>query len=119
LVTFNPGDRRSANLMAEILHQLDAITEARRDRLVLAAGAMPNVIWLTLVVGAVLTVAFTFFFGTKNLLAQVLMTGALSILIFSGLLIIVAIDHPFSGSVKVEPDAIQAVLQDFTEPLRP
>ena len=39
--------------------------------------------------------------------------GALSLLIFSGLLTIIAIDHPFAGSVKVGPEAISAVLEDF------
>ena len=41
------------------------------------------------------------------------MTGALASLIFSGLLIIIAIDRPFSGSVRVGPEALVAVLEDF------
>ena len=41
------------------------------------------------------------------------MSGALSILIFAGLLTVVAIDHPFAGSVKVRPDALAAVIADF------
>jgi hypothetical protein len=40
------------------------------------------------------TIAFTFFFGTRNLRAQTMMTGLLALLIFSELLIIVAIDRP-------------------------
>jgi len=51
--------------------------------------------------------------GTRNLRAQGLMTGALSFLVFSGLLVIVAIDRPFSGPVKVRPEAFVAVLEDF------
>jgi hypothetical protein len=60
------------------------------------------------------TVGFTFFFGTENLRAQALMTGALAALIFAGLLTIVAIDHPFAGTLKVGPDAVTAVIVDFT-----
>ena len=41
------------------------------------------------------------------------MTGALASLIFSGLLIIVAVDRPFSGTVKVGPEALVEVLEDF------
>jgi hypothetical protein len=41
------------------------------------------------------------------------MSGALSILIFSGLLTVIAIDHPFAGTVKVDPDALVAVINDF------
>lgn len=63
--------------------------------------------------GAFLTIGFTFFFGAENLRAQSLMTGALSILIFAGLLTVVAIDHPFAGTVKVGPGALAAVVKDF------
>ena len=42
------------------------------------------------------------------------MTGALSFLIFSGLLIITAIDHPFAGAVRVQPEALSIVLEDFS-----
>ncbi len=41
------------------------------------------------------------------------MTGILSLLIFSGLLTVVAIDHPFAGSVKVGPEPLVFVLEDF------
>lgn len=66
-----------------------------------------------------MTIGFTLFFGAENLRAQALMTGALSVLIFSSLLIIVAIDHPFAGSVKVQPEALAAVLEDFSAASRP
>ena len=59
------------------------------------------------------TVWFFLFFGAENLRAQVLMTGALSILIFAGLLTVVAIDHPFAGTVKVGYDSQAAVIKDF------
>ena len=69
--------------------------------------------------GAIITLGFTFFFGTPNLRAQTLMTAALSILIFSGLLTVVSIDHPFAGSVKVHPDALEFVLRDIADVTRP
>lgn len=113
VLTFQPADRRGAVLLAEILDQLNFLTQARRARLVVAAGIVPGVIWCVLFGGAVLTVGFSFFFAAESLRAQTLMTGALTALIFSGLLIIVAIDHPFAGSVKVTPEALAAVLHDL------
>jgi hypothetical protein len=41
------------------------------------------------------------------------MTALLAVLIFSELLIIIAIDRPFTGAVKVGPNALAAVLADF------
>lgn len=100
-------------IVSEILHQLDVLTQARRARLIVAQGVVPNVIWLVLFGGALLTVAFTFFFGTENLRAQTVMTAVLSIIIFSELEAIVTIDRPFSGPIRVEPRALANVLLDF------
>lgn len=102
-----------AAVFSEILHQLDTITKSRRERLVAAEGSVPGVIWAVLFGGATLTVAFTFFFGTRSLPAQTLMTAMLSLLIFSELMTIVMIDRPFSGPVKVEAQALAEVLTDF------
>jgi Protein of unknown function (DUF4239) len=111
------GSRQPA-IFGEIFKQLDAMTQARRTRLHLATGAVPGVLWLVLVCGAVLTVGFTFFFGTKNLPAQVMMTGILSVLVFMGLLVIVSIDHPFTGPVHVGSEPLKAVVEDFAHAAR-
>jgi hypothetical protein len=113
-MAYNPDDGRGRVLLAETLHQLDQVTQARRGRLVMATGIVPGILWCVLFGGAALTIGFTFFFGTQNLRAQTMMTGALSILIFSGLLIIIAIDHPFAGTVRVGPEALSMLLEDFT-----
>jgi hypothetical protein len=113
LLDDRPADPRGAAVLTEALRQLDQLTEARRARIVSSAGIVPGLLWVVLFVGAFLTVGFTFFFGSENLKAQAAMTGALSVLIFSGLLIIVAIDRPFAGTVRVRPEALVAVLADF------
>jgi hypothetical protein len=104
---------QSSSLISEILDQLDVITQQRRARLVAAEGTVPGILWPVLFWGAAVTISFTYFFGTQSLRAQTTMTGLLSVLIFSGLLIIIVIDQPFAGAVKVQPDAFAKVLEDF------
>ena len=118
--TFTPRRSRTSRrtfaartLLQETLRQLDSLTEARRARVVKAAIAVPGVLWLVLFAGAFITVGFTFFFGTENLAAQSLMTGALALLIFSGLLVIVTVDQPFAGAVKVHPEALIEVVEEL------
>lgn len=106
LLRYQPADARGAALMAELLHQLDLVTPARRARIVVSAGIVPGIVWTVLFGGAFITIGFTFLFGTKNLKAQAIMTGALSTLIFSALLVIIATDHPFAGTVSVDSGAI-------------
>jgi hypothetical protein len=113
VLKYRPADNSGAILLAELLRQVDAIGEARRARLVTANGIVPGIVWLVLFGGAAITIGFTFFFGAENLRAQSAMTGALSVLVFAGLLTIVAIDHPFAGQVRVGPEPLVAVVDDF------
>jgi hypothetical protein len=71
---------------------------------------------MVLFVGAAMTLGFTLFFGMDNIRAQVLMIGMLAVVIFMALFVAIMIDHPFSGRVKVPPEAIEAVLRDFPPP---
>jgi Protein of unknown function (DUF4239) len=106
------GSRPTAVLLA-MFNQLDTLTQARRNRLHLAIGIVPPMLWVVLIVGGVLTVAFTFFFGTKNIRAQIMMTGILSIVVFMSLFVIVSINHPFTGPVHVDSEPLRAVLAEF------
>jgi hypothetical protein len=113
LLVPDTASQSDAALKSEIFYQLDLVTQARRTRLFAAEGEVPGPLWIVLFGGAVLTVIFTFFFGTKNLRAQIFMTGLLALLIFAELLIAVAFDRPFTGGISEGPDALAHVLQDF------
>jgi hypothetical protein len=115
-LALNRTGTRSVADMSEVFTQIDQMTTSRRVRLHLATGLVPNVIWAVLFTGALLTVGFTLFFGSENLLAQVSMTGVLSILVTLGLVVIVSIDHPFTGPVHVHPDPLQSVIAEFEQP---
>ena len=112
-LTDRPGDARGVALFAAMLTQLDALTQARRGRIVLAEGVVPGVIWAVLLLGACATVGFTFFFGTNNARAQVLMTGLLAVVVFMGLLVILSVNHPFTGPVAVGAEPLREVLREF------
>ena len=114
-VSIVPTDERGAVLLETMLTQLDIVTEFRRERLNLADGILPDMIWMVLFIGAALTVGFTFFFGLENLRAQMLMTGMLALLIFLALFVALSIDHPFTGPAAVEPTPIERLLSDFHE----
>jgi hypothetical protein len=101
-----------STVVSEMLRQVELVTQSRRARLVASGGAVPKALWPILFGGAAVTIGFTFFFVTQRLLTQVLMTTLLAILILSELLIIVGIDRPFSGAVKIGPNALATVLAD-------
>jgi Protein of unknown function (DUF4239) len=98
---------------SDMLTQLDALTQARRTCVVLSEGGVPSVIWAALLLGACATVGFTFFFGTHNVSAQVLMTGLLAFTVFTMLWVVAAMNHPFAGQVTVSVAPLQNLLNDF------
>ena len=113
VVEYRPSDLRGADLQEDLLNELDQLTRARRERLVMAEGTVPSAIWFVLFLGAVLTISFTFFFGAQSVIAQSSMTGVLAAIIFSSILVIIAIDRPYTGAIMVSKDSIRAVLADF------
>jgi hypothetical protein len=113
LLRNHPQDLRDSDLQQELIYQLDQLTQARRARLVMADGTVPDVIWFVLLLGAALTICFTFFFGTENVYTQSLMTGVLAAVILSSVLVVVALDRPFTGAVVVSNQSIRTVLAEF------
>jgi len=115
-LSFRPAEFHDAGILAATFRQLAVLTHERRTRLGIAEGTVPDAVWLVLFGGAALTVSFTFFFGSRSVFAQSLMTGMLAMLILSTLFVVVVIDYPFTGSVKVTPAPLQKVLVDLSKP---
>jgi len=109
-MALNRTGTRSTADMSEVFTQLDNLTLARRVRLHLSTGLVPDVIWVALFAGAGLTVCFALFFASPNALAQLAMTTILTILLTFGLVVIISLDHPFSGPVHISPESLERVL---------
>jgi hypothetical protein len=87
------------------LDQLDQLGDYRRLRMLSNRPAVPALMWVVLLATGIITIGFSFFFGTQNSSAQTLMTAALSATIAFVLFLIWALNHPFLGLVRVEPAA--------------
>jgi hypothetical protein len=87
-MALNRSGTRSVADMSEVFTQIDNLTLARRVRLHLSTGLVPEIIWITLFAGAGLTVCFALFFGSPNGLAHLAMTAILSIVLAAGLVVI-------------------------------
>jgi uncharacterized membrane protein len=98
------------------LERIHELQDARTLRLVDARRGVPAVLWTVLVLGAVVTVGFTYLFGLESNLMHALMVAALTLVITSVLFTIAALNYPFSGVVRVPPDAFEAVLRAFDNP---
>jgi hypothetical protein len=91
------------------LQQLDTLDEARRSRVLLSRDRLPEAMTLTLVIGAVVTVGFSYFFAVEDGWIQGLMTASLATLIALLLLLEYQLDTPYKGVSAIEPTAMELV----------
>jgi hypothetical protein len=93
---------------------LHVVSELRRTRISESGAELVGVLWAVLIIGGIISIAFTYFFGVHSLAAQILMVGSLAALVGLVLAVIVSLDLPFTGDVAVAPDAMRSALTEFT-----
>ena len=97
----------------ESFKSLNELGEYRRLRVFDVNNTIPALIWVIVIIGAVISVAYTYFFGSKSIKAQYIMTASLATTISLVLLLIFILDHPFTGYNKITPDAFRNVIDLF------
>lgn len=79
----------------------------RRARTNFVSVGIPIVEWVVLILGGIITVAFTYFFAMESLRTQMIMTGMLTTLVSLNLYLIVLFGYPFSGDLHVTDEAFK------------
>jgi hypothetical protein len=113
LLEFDPRTEGEQVLYERGLTQLHDAADARRSRLLEVREGIPNLLWVALVVGGVITVCFTYLFGLKSNVAHALMVAALTLVICGILFTVGEFNCPFSGVIEIRPEAFREVLRSF------
>lgn len=112
-----PGSRDPP--YAAALQQLDALDEARRSRVLLGEDRLPEAMTLTLIIGAIVTVGFSYLFAVDNGWIHALMTASLATLVALLLLLNYQLEKPFAGVSAIEPTAMEIVRMEIDTGLGP
>ena len=99
----------------QVLEQLHGLGDARRERLLAASEGLSTILWVVLIGGGVITIAFTYLFGLENTSVHTLMVAALAMILSLSLFTVAALDYPFKGDVRIHPAAFEQVLERFQE----
>ena len=110
---FEPGTEAGQVLRSEGLTQLDDLYEHRALRLLEVREGLPPILWVVLVVGGVITVAFTYLFGMETPWMHMLAVAALTVIVTLIIYTIAVLDYPFNGDLRVGPDAFELVLREI------
>ncbi len=100
-------------MFAAALAELDSLSEHRRERLEDATSGLLSIMWWVMIGGGLLTVLFPCLFGVENGLVHALIIGTLAASIGLLLFVVYDLNHPFSGDVHVQPEAMKLVLQQI------
>lgn len=112
---FEPTTDAEQALYREELDRVNALGDARRERLLDAREGIPTILWVVLVVGGLITVSFTYLFGLRSNWAHTAMVAALTAVLAMVLFTIGALEYPFSGSVSLDPFAFEFVLDRLAQ----
>lgn len=109
----DPNDERQVTFYEESISRLNDFAIARRQRILASNAYLPTSMWVLLVVGAVGTIMFTWFYGTRYLSIQIAATAFLSAIIIYGVLLVAMLEYPFGGGVHVTAAPFEELLKVF------
>ncbi|RUQ36015.1 MAG: DUF4239 domain-containing protein [Candidatus Competibacteraceae bacterium] len=96
-----PESSHEQILYTQILQNMNELTKYRNLRHQAASSTLPSVIWIGVLVGAIMTIGFTFLFGTENVWAHITMVSLLAALIAVVIYVVIELEYPMIGNVKV------------------
>jgi hypothetical protein len=108
---FQPQGSREEAFYGESLERLNEMGQLRRTRLHVSRPGLPTLMWILLIGGGMITVGFTYMFGTKSTVAQLIIVGSLAGLVGFVLFLILCLDFPFTGDLAIEPEAMRSVIE--------
>jgi hypothetical protein len=104
------SDSREQMLLDKSIDQLNLISQARSRRFLYYGEDLPSVVWTVIYLGCLMTIGFSYFFGSNVFRAQVLMCGFFSILLGMTILAILELAHPYQGVVTVSNEPFRYAL---------
>ncbi len=97
---FSPRTSQQRVLYEQAVVSVNGLTAARRDRLDAMTEEVPEPIWVALIAGAVIVIAFCLLFGLKSTVCEMRMVMATA-LITMNLILIKDLQYPFAGNPQV------------------
>jgi hypothetical protein len=98
---------------AESIGELNKLADARRFRIFSIYYDIAPIMWVVLFTGAFIIIGFSYLFGTKNKTAHLIMVFSLSATICLILILIDALEHPFSDFVHLTPESFIMTLDQL------
>jgi hypothetical protein len=109
---FQPRTGQQQALYEQELANVNDLSAARRTRLVSMSDTVPEPLWVALIFGGVITVAFCLLFGLENKVVHIAMVAGVAALVTISLLLVKDMQYPFAGDPHIGPEAFKIFLEN-------
>jgi hypothetical protein len=105
----NPQSNFHAQLVGSMFNHLNEIATYRGLRITSMDSEIPNIIWLPILLGGVITLLFALLLDIENAHLHISINSMMGIFIAMLIFTIIILSHPFTGSIKIEPKAYKEI----------
>lgn len=109
----NPKTEKEKVGFSISLTKMNQLMSARLERLLGAEESLGREMWTLLILGAVVIMSFTWFFGLENLFLQMLMGSILAASTAFLLYLIYSLDTAYTGEISIQPEALHKVFKSL------
>ena len=100
-IGLKPSSQADANFHALLLQSLMRLRDARQERLLAAESTIPGIVWIVVIVGGAITIAFSSFLGAPSVRMHLSMCCLLAVSGVLVLVLIIALSNPFRGDFRI------------------
>lgn len=120
LTSFEPATDGQRILHGETLRAYNHLIEARRLRLDAVQTKLPDVLWLVVFAGALISLSGSFLFKVEDARLHGILVALLALFIGLVIFMTLALDRPFRGDLGIRADSYQLLVDQFmTDPVYP
>jgi hypothetical protein len=101
--------------VSEIMRAVHDAALDRAERADATRTALPGVLWLAVILGAIITIAYSALYGVRNLAGHVAMTAALAGIIGLTVAVVLVLDAPYRADSAIRPEAFELALERMVD----
>lgn len=110
-----PRTSNQQSIYSTLLSEAVSLWDSRLNRNRVSNYGVPAAEWVVLLIGAAITIAFTFFFTTESHGIHLVMRGMVTLLIAMSLYLVLLFGAPFSGDLRVSDSPFRFVQGVFVD----
>jgi hypothetical protein len=110
MLAFQPANESQKIIHEETFSQYNELISNRRQRIDFVDAALPSILWIIILGGAVITIFVTYFFYVPNVRLHILLVVCYSMLIAVVIYFTALMENPLRGPVAITASSYQTIL---------